>query len=147
MSGSGVSARARSSPAAMLARKCRQRRVDRKGTDSRQLKKVLVGKANVAEVVFAEDGTDGVRVGIGIEQQVGLRLGLTFGIGEGLVQQVVENGAGGLGLVAVIVQEGLAGRGVGFRVGARRWRLVGRRRRRRGGRFSPETCRCNKSAG
>ena len=109
MSGSGVSATARSRrrrdageevPAA-------PRRQERHLLG--QLHEVGVRRHHVAERIPSQHGADRFRIGIGVEQQVGFRLGAVARAGEGLVQQVVENVPGRLGLVAVIVEEG--GRG------------------------------------
>ena len=91
----------------MLARKWRQRCVDRNGDDSwASWTRLLISRLHVAEGIAAKDGSNRFRVGIGVENQVGLRLGGSGLAGESLVQQVVEDAARGFGLVAVVVEEG-----------------------------------------
>ena len=70
-----------------------------------QLREVLVRLGHVAERVAAEDGPDGGLVRVGVEDQVGLRLGPAAGVGERLVEQVVEDGPVEGGLVVQVLEE------------------------------------------
>ena len=64
----------------MLARKCRHRRVERNGTDSwPELRQILIRRLHVAERITAQHRLDRLCVGIGIEQQVRLRLNRSSG--------------------------------------------------------------------
>ena len=105
----------------MLARKCRQRRADRNGTASwASWVRLLVRPLNIAERVPTENGTDRLRVGIGIEDQVRLRLGLAVLSLERLVQEMIKDLAVELGLFPIVVQkssERIGGAGRSWEVG------------------------------